>query len=404
MEKCIVYYTDSRLEGELAALVRKQIHKASGGMPIVSVSQKPLDFGNNICVGMKPPCYLSLYEQLLAGMEATPSGAVVYLCEHDVFYHPSHFKFIPMREDKIYYNLNRFYWNRHKDFFLRSIGKRALSQAVAYKDVLLAHAKEQVEARNLNIASPCRGPFLNFTSKFPNVDTRHGGNLSTFGKFEKSNKSPRVPSIPHWGTPRRLKDRVGMEEKNIKTNEILNAMFNYPRKENPVGVDIGRKDFPGMFNSLEFKKGAEIGVKRGDYSKVLCEGIPGLNLKCVDDYKPTPKYTWDEVESFFVMARRVLGDFDVQVIKKSSMQAADEDVPDESLDFVYIDADHSFNHVMRDVIVWSDKVRIGGVVSGHDYDDPDVRTAVDAYAKVHGIDLFETTAKKEKPSWFFAKE
>ena len=184
MKKQIVYYTDSRLEEELDRKVRKQIIKAADGIPIISVSQKPLDFGTNICVGLKPRCYLSLYQQLQIGLEVAPKDSIVYLCEHDVFYHPSHFKFTPPREDKIYYNLSRYYYRREIDFFLLTIGKRALSQAVSYQEVLLTHAKEQVEARLTGIASPCMGPFTNFLSEYPNVDVRHGSNLSQFGNFE----------------------------------------------------------------------------------------------------------------------------------------------------------------------------------------------------------------------------
>ena len=43
------------------------------------------------------------------------------------------------------------------------------------------------------------------------------------------------------------------------------------------------------------------------------------------------------------------------------------DVADESLDFVFIDADHKYVSVCEDIREWSKKVRIGGIVSGHDY-------------------------------------
>ncbi len=90
--RVIVYYTDSKLDLALANAVRKQIKKASGdAIPIVSVSQEPLRFGQNIAVGEKPHEYRSMYEQLLVGLEAAPPESIVYLCEHDVFYHPSPF-------------------------------------------------------------------------------------------------------------------------------------------------------------------------------------------------------------------------------------------------------------------------------------------------------------------------
>ena len=50
---------------------------------------------------------------------------------------------------------------------------------------------------------------------------------------------------------------------------------------------------------------------------------------------------------------------------------------DESLDFVFIDADHSYNGVMRDVEAWAPKVRKGGMIIGHDIHFPTVKQAVE---------------------------
>jgi len=52
--RVIIYYTDSKLDPRLANAVRKRIAKYIGPIPIISVSQEPLKFGQNICVGEKP--------------------------------------------------------------------------------------------------------------------------------------------------------------------------------------------------------------------------------------------------------------------------------------------------------------------------------------------------------------
>ena len=407
MKKVIVYFTDSRLEEGLDEAVRKQILRAANGIPIISVTQKPIDFGRNICVGVKPRNFLNLYRQLLTGIKATEKDSIVFTCEHDVFYHASHFAFTPPRKEKIYYNLNRFYWMRNKDFYISTIGKRALSQGVGHRDVFLAHAKEQVITREIGAASPCVGPFKNFESKCPNIDIRHGGNFSIFGVFDESHLSRRIPSVEHWGTPRRFQEKVGYFNYTTKANKV-NEILNPENKPSPVEVKLLRDALPGMFHSLELQKGAEIGVKLGLYSKVICENIPGVDLKCVDPYIPDPKVSWDDMEKRFIIAKYNLDPFDVNIIKKTSVQAADEDVPIGSLDFVYIDADHSFNNVMQDIILWTDRVRPFGIVSGHDYDNEEVKTAVDAYVKIHDYGLF-VTKKGDKypdssPSWFFVKE
>jgi predicted O-methyltransferase YrrM len=59
------------------------------------------------------------------------------------------------------------------------------------------------------------------------------------------------------------------------------------------------------------------------------------------------------------------------------------------LDFVFIDADHSYEGCKADIEAWFPKVKPGGLLSGHDYDNPDfpefgVKRAVDEFAARHG--------------------
>jgi hypothetical protein len=59
--------------------------------------------------------------------------------------------------------------------------------------------------------------------------------------------------------------------------------------------------------------------------------------------------------------------------------AAANTFPDRSLDFVYLDGDHSLKGCTRDIVAWAPKVKAGGILAGHDYYDNEpfmVRTAV----------------------------
>lgn len=49
------------------------------------------------------------------------------------------------------------------------------------------------------------------------------------------------------------------------------------------------------------------------------------------------------------------------------------------LDLVYLDGNHSFDMLLEDIIEWVPKVKIGGIVSGHDYDRQPVKEAVNAF-------------------------
>ncbi len=44
-----------------------------------------------------------------------------------------------------------------------------------------------------------------------------------------------------------------------------------------------------------------------------------------------------------------------------------KDFEDNSLDFVYIDANHEYDYVKQDITEWTKKVKPGGIVAGHDY-------------------------------------
>jgi len=59
---------------------------------------------------------------------------------------------------------------------------------------------------------------------------------------------------------------------------------------------------------------------------------------------------------------------------------------DQSLDFIFIDARHTFEAVSEDLCAWWPKLRQGGLIAGHDYSNsPAVRTAVDGFVAARGL-------------------
>jgi len=69
--------------------------------------------------------------------------------------------------------------------------------------------------------------------------------------------------------------------------------------------------------------------------------------------------------------------------------------------------DHAFDYVIRDIIEWSKKVRVGGIIAGHDYymfDERGVVMAVDAYIKAHNIrEAYFTDEKRHTYFWIKRK-
>ncbi len=130
-----------------------------------------------------------------------------------------------------------------------------------------------------------------------------------------------------------------------------------------------KNDFAILLRELGFKKGAEIGVERGELSQILCRNIPGLELTCVDAWTAIPGYRErhnHKQDLFYTITKEKLAPYNCRVVKGFSLDVV-KTIPDESLDFIYIDANHEFQHCTNDIAEWSKKVRQGGIISGHDF-------------------------------------
>lgn len=106
-EKGIIYYTDSELDESIARPVRIAILEA--GLPVVSVSLKPMEhFGENYFLNKKRG-YITMMRQIILALEKS-TAKYVFFCEHDVLYSKSHFDFTPPRDDIFYYDENVWRW------------------------------------------------------------------------------------------------------------------------------------------------------------------------------------------------------------------------------------------------------------------------------------------------------
>lgn len=131
-----------------------------------------------------------------------------------------------------------------------------------------------------------------------------------------------------------------------------------------------RNDLAALFGVLGLCRGAEIGTEQGAYAEVLCTRNPGLRLICVDPWQTYPTYrehvTQSKLDDFFAQTQARLAPYGVEFLRLFSVEAA-QGVPNGSLDFVYIDANHTLPYVIQDLVAWVPKVRSGGIVAGHDF-------------------------------------
>lgn len=196
---------------------------------------------------------------------------------------------------------------------------------------------------------------------------------------------------------------------------------------NPSPIEIpnqGREMLGGLFCDLGYKVGAEIGVEGGLFSLTLLRAHPKLELYCVDPWQSYDGYIDSindkNLSDVFKIAQERLKGYNVHFVRDFSMKAV-RHFADESLDFVYIDANHNLPWVMDDIIQWEKKVRPGGIVAGHDYvrghkNRPTILRVVEAvnwYTELKPVKpwfLIGTKAKVEgqirdtSRSWMWIKE
>jgi hypothetical protein len=139
----------------------------------------------------------------------------------------------------------------------------------------------------------------------------------------------------------------------------------------------------------------EIGSWKGRSTVAICEGlrtVDGASLCAVDTFHGDARndrmharfrdeLAADEVYRSF---REHTADYEFLTVERTTSREASHGFENESLDWVFIDAEHTFDHVLDDVRHWLPKVKLGGLISGHDYGHASVRFAVHSCLSVDG--------------------
>lgn len=158
-----------------------------------------------------------------------------------------------------------------------------------------------------------------------------------------------------------------------------------------------RSYFPLLLNEWDLlETGVEVGVCEGLHAANILALWPGF-LHLVDPWRPVVGYeeTYDHDHNYSETLKRLKDYPERYQIHRQTSATASRYFRDESLDFVYLDANHAYAAVRDDIHAWWPKVRKGGMLAGDDYGITDeqwvdfghgrtrfgVKRAVDEFAK-----------------------
>jgi len=131
-------------------------------------------------------------------------------------------------------------------------------------------------------------------------------------------------------------------------------------------IDLIEKNFSQRSNLT----GIEIGSYQGESAELMLSTGKFAKIFCIDAW--TNGYDNNDVASFSTdiaekaFDKRFANDNRVVKIKEFSYNAVDK-IPNNFVDFLYVDGCHTREAVLRDLKAYSPKVKNDGIISGHDY-------------------------------------
>jgi predicted O-methyltransferase YrrM len=210
----------------------------------------------------------------------------------------------------------------------------------------------------------------------------------------------------------------------------LQGVNTLKRSQSPLPLLLTRDELVYILRNESFKTGAEVGVQTGAYSQYLLSNWPTCTeFHCIDLWTQQKHYN-DSAnvnnviqESFYTQTRERLKKWENIVhYHRNYSSVAVNDLKDESMDFIYIDARHDYTGVTEDLKLYWQKLKYGGLLAGHDFfdaheivgqdwgvdqngvhqkDGKAVKSAVIEFAAIHNRQVLRTL--QDWPSWYFRK-
>jgi hypothetical protein len=179
--------------------------------------------------------------------------------------------------------------------------------------------------------------------------------------------------------------------KKYSLNNLPSILFELPRVKNYLlpehkinhiyqNPEFGEDwfSYPQLYSSMvnQFPSGSkfvEVGSWKGKSSAFMAVEIANsqkdIEFICIDTWEGSVEHqNFKELKNLHDIFKSNMKPLEkyYRSIKSKSLDAVNS-FPDQSLDFVFIDASHEYEDVKNDIIAWFPKVKVGGVLAGHDY-------------------------------------
>ena len=155
--------------------------------------------------------------------------------------------------------------------------------------------------------------------------------------------------------------------------------------------------FSDVIRENKYKNIAEIGIGYGTHAKFILKNNPDIEqlylidpMKFYDDAfahgiaEQEPEIEGGNLfDEFHTLICQELSPWSSKFtwIRKESAVVTEKDIPNESLDCIFVDGDHSFEHAHHDLHFWWKKLKKGGQMLGDDYWMGDVEKAVRLFSE-----------------------
>ncbi len=214
MTKTIIYLSSNREDPEFERKIQVDLLSKCGDIPIVSVTQKPMDFGKNICVGDVGASGFNFCKQVLIACESASTDFVIH-AEADCVYSPDYFDFTPPRLDACYRNSNIYVQKYGQDYVCKKTGSTFSS--VVGREFYVERLRKlfeglpmwSTEMKNFpkEIGKKFFSSYEYFETEYPCVSFKTGQGMR---KHSPSDEVP-VYELPYWGSIKNLKEKYGVK-------------------------------------------------------------------------------------------------------------------------------------------------------------------------------------------------